>query len=124
VRLTYNFWRRGGYGNLIQHEEDYRWPILRKMMHPVVFQLFNLTFIAFYQNLLLWLLVYPAYVVMMSRDHRVHLLDAGLAALFLFFLVIETVADGQHYDFHTAKVQQSVTLRPIFNYILLVRHIY
>jgi steroid 5-alpha reductase family enzyme len=49
VRLTYNFWRKGGYGNLITHEEDYRWPILRKKMHPVLFLIFNLTFIATYQ---------------------------------------------------------------------------
>jgi hypothetical protein len=37
------------YGNLIHHEEDYRWPILRAKMHPLVFQIFNLTFIACYQ---------------------------------------------------------------------------
>lgn len=37
------------YGNLIHHEEDYRWPILRKMMHPVLFLLFNFSFIAWYQ---------------------------------------------------------------------------
>jgi steroid 5-alpha reductase family enzyme len=49
MRLTYNFWRKGGYGNLITHEEDYRWPILREQMHPATFFFFNLTFIATYQ---------------------------------------------------------------------------
>ena len=43
VRLTYNFARRGGYGNFIQHEEDYRWPILRDMMNLPTWLVFNLT---------------------------------------------------------------------------------
>jgi steroid 5-alpha reductase family enzyme len=67
VRLTYNFWRRGGYGNFFVHEEDYRWPILRKQMHPVTFFFFNATFIATYQNVLLFLLAFPAYLVMLSE---------------------------------------------------------
>ena len=49
VRLTFNFWRKGGYGNFFTHEEDYRWPILRKKMHPLLFLVFNFTFIATYQ---------------------------------------------------------------------------
>jgi steroid 5-alpha reductase family enzyme len=49
VRLTFNFWRKGGYGNLIHHEEDYRWPIIRSKMHPLVFIIFNFAFIACYQ---------------------------------------------------------------------------
>jgi steroid 5-alpha reductase family enzyme len=63
LRLTYNFYRRNGYGNLISHEEDYRWPILRKKMNVFTFLIFNLTFIATYQNLLLWLITLPVYVV-------------------------------------------------------------
>lgn len=51
ARLTYNFWRKGGYGNLITHEEDYRWPVIREKLHPAVFFFFNLTFIATYQVL-------------------------------------------------------------------------
>ena len=49
------------YGNLITHEEDYRWPILRKKMHPILFLIFNLTFIATYQNVLLFLIAAPVY---------------------------------------------------------------
>lgn len=51
------------YGNFFQHEEDYRWPIIRGKMHPVVFLLFNLSFIASYQNILLWWIAMPAYEV-------------------------------------------------------------
>ena len=95
IRLTYNFWRRGGYGNLIHHEEDYRWPILRKMMSPPVWFMFNFTFIATYQNILLWLLTLPAYVVMQSKLHHIHLVDIILAFLFLLLLFMETIADQQ-----------------------------
>ena len=47
ARLTYNFARKGGYR---AGSEDYRWPILRARLHPALFALFNLTFIASYQN--------------------------------------------------------------------------
>lgn len=41
------------YGTFFHHEEDYRWPILRTKMHPVLFWLvFNFSFIASYQVLL------------------------------------------------------------------------
>lgn len=46
TRLTYNFYRKGGYA---WEGEDYRWPILRAAMHPALFQLFNLTFISLAQ---------------------------------------------------------------------------
>ena len=105
VRLTYNFARRGGYGNFFQHEEDYRWPILRKMMNLPVWLLFNLTFIAGYQNVLLWLIALPVYVVSESPSSwtDLGLLDAVLAHFTFFLIVMETVADQQHYDFQEFK---------------------
>src|SRR4051812_40466632 len=45
TRLTYNFARKGGYS---LSAEDYRWPVLRKKLTPVQFELLNVTFIAFY----------------------------------------------------------------------------
>jgi steroid 5-alpha reductase family enzyme len=64
ARLTFNFWRKGGYGNFFVHEEDYRWPILRRSMHPIVFWIvFNFSFIATYQNVLLFLIASPAFEI-------------------------------------------------------------
>jgi steroid 5-alpha reductase family enzyme len=64
IRLTFNFWRKGGYGNFFVHEEDYRWPILRKQMHPFIFWIvFNFSFIAAYQNVLLFLIAAPAFEI-------------------------------------------------------------
>jgi len=71
VRLTWNFNRRGGYTwPLWGGEEDYRWPALRQgiipgfttLDKPIPWLIFNLTFISFYQNLLLWLTATPALV--------------------------------------------------------------
>src|SRR5579862_6202245 len=53
ARLTYNFARKGGYR---KGGEDYRWPVMRARLGPVGFQVFNATFIAPYQNVLLLLL--------------------------------------------------------------------
>ncbi|RYY84473.1 hypothetical protein EON63_09190 [archaeon] len=40
------------YGTFFHHEEDYRWPIIRAKMHPIIFWLvFNFSFIASYQVL-------------------------------------------------------------------------
>lgn len=102
VRLTFNFWRKGGYGNLIHHEEDYRWPILRKMMHPIIFLLFNFSFIAWYQNILLFLIAAPAYEVM-KGDRNLSQVDWILVGLFSVLLLIESVADEQHFQFQTLK---------------------
>jgi steroid 5-alpha reductase family enzyme len=112
IRLTFNFWRKGGYGNLITHEEDYRWPILRKQMSPLVFLLFNLTFIASYQNILLFLIVLPLQGILENESQRtLTSQDFLLAAAFLLFLAIETIADEQHFVFQTKKHALSAEAR-------------
>ncbi|MEZ4319918.1 MAG: DUF1295 domain-containing protein [Myxococcota bacterium] len=99
ARLTFNFWRRGGYA---KGGEDYRWAILKEKLGPVGFQVFNATFISPYQNLLVWLIVAPMHTM---SEHPTPLgpLDAGLAVLFIGLLAGELVSDQQQYDFQTAK---------------------
>jgi steroid 5-alpha reductase family enzyme len=108
IRLTYNFWRRGGYGTFFVHEEDYRWPIIRSKMNPFIFLIFNLTFIATYQNVLLWLIASPAYIVAQSNPTVIHFPDLLLAFIFISLLIFETVADQQQYNFQQYK--HSLTL--------------
>eukprot|EP01039_Chlorochromonas_danica_P007706 gene7706-8513_t len=103
VRLTYNFWIKGGYGNLIQHEEDYRWPILRKMMHPLLFLLFHLTFISIYQNVLLFWIVCPVYEIMVDGSRGLDWRDLWLSLIYLVLWTVEGVADYQHWTFQTTK---------------------
>src|SRR5690349_13791907 len=58
VRLTYNFGRRGGYSwKFWEGEQDYRWDVLKQkpeFKSPVTWFLFDLFFISFYQNGLIW----------------------------------------------------------------------
>ncbi|KAL4431096.1 hypothetical protein ABPG75_006352 [Micractinium tetrahymenae] len=100
VRLTYNFARKGGYR---WHDEDYRWPWLRARVHWLPFLVFNLTFIAVIQHLLLLALCAPAYLAWQNVSRPVGPLDAAAAALVAFFLLFEATADEQQWAFQTAK---------------------
>jgi steroid 5-alpha reductase family enzyme len=100
ARLTYNFARKGGYR---PGSEDYRWPVLRKRLGPVPFQIFNATFIASYQNFLLFLIALPAWAAFERREVPFGALDAVATAGFLLFLAGETIADQQQWRFHVEK---------------------
>jgi steroid 5-alpha reductase family enzyme len=100
ARLTYNFARKGGYR---PGSEDYRWPVLRERMGPVLFQVFNVTFVASYQNLILLLLALPAWAALERKGASLGPLDGAAAAGFLLFLAGETVADEQQWRFQTDK---------------------
>ncbi|WP_133542380.1 DUF1295 domain-containing protein [Microbacterium sp. BK668] len=109
VRLTFNFARKGGYTGM----EDYRWAILRARMKSWQFQLFNLFFIVLYQNALLVLITLPAYVAWQAPSSFTGG-DAAFSALFVAFLIGETVADQQQWDFHRAKRAAGGHLEPGF----------
>ena len=99
ARLTFNFARKGGYR---PGGEDYRWEVLREQMKPWQFQIFNLLFIVVFQNVLLYLIVWPLAAlapVGTGLDWR----DLLLALLFLGLLTMETVADQQQWNFHQWK---------------------
>ena len=99
IRLTFNFARKGGYA---PGGEDYRWEVLRGRMSRGAFEAFNLFFIVIYQNVLLLLITLPAWT---AFEHRTPLgpLDVACAVLFLLFLIGETVADQQQWNFHQWK---------------------
>lgn len=99
ARLTFNFARKGGYK---KGGEDYRWVVLRQKLGPVGFQLFNATFIAPYQNALIFMLVAPANNVALSET-PLGLADYALALGFLLLLAGETIADQQQWDFYKAR---------------------
>jgi steroid 5-alpha reductase family enzyme len=99
ARLTFNFARKGGYA---RGGEDYRWVVLRERMKPWQFQVFNVMFIALYQNVLLLLIALPAYTALTNRSPY-GAPDAVLTVVFLAFLVGETVADQQQWNFQAWK---------------------
>jgi steroid 5-alpha reductase family enzyme len=99
VRLTFNFARKGGYTGV----EDYRWQVLRDSMTKWQFQLFNIFFIVVYQNFILVLIALPALTAYEHQGNRLTGLDIALASLFLLFLLGETIADQQQWNFHKGK---------------------
>lgn len=107
IRLSYNFSRRGGYSwKFWTGEEDYRWSELRKMplfQRKGAFSLFNLLFISYYQMSLILLFTLPTAVAWQGADTPLHGGDLVAALLMLGFIVMETVADNQHYAFQTEK---------------------
>jgi steroid 5-alpha reductase family enzyme len=107
IRLTFNFWRKGGYA---PGGEDYRWAVLRARMTPWQFQLFSLFFIVLYQNAILLLISLPAETAL---DHRrpFGVVDGVFSGLFLALLIGETVADQQQWDFHQRKCAELAASR-------------
>jgi steroid 5-alpha reductase family enzyme len=107
IRLTYNFSRRGGYSiRFWEGEEDYRWAVLRaKPEFDAKWRwvVFNFIFISFYQMGLILLMTIPAVRSMGGRP--LTLVDWILAILLLGFIVIETVADQQQWNYHRQKRQ-------------------
>jgi steroid 5-alpha reductase family enzyme len=98
ARLTFNFARRGGYA---PGGEDYRWAILRARLPGWRFAVFNVVFIAAYQNALLLAIALPVWT-MAERSRPLGTADAVAAVVFLALLAMETVADQQRWDFHRA----------------------
>ena len=109
ARLTFNFARKGGYSGV----EDYRWPILRARMSPALYQVFNLLFIVLFQNALLVLITLPSQIAWENRGAPLTGWDVLLAALFLLFLVGETVADQQQWRFHGRKRAEAAAGRAV-----------
>ncbi|MBW6502545.1 MAG: DUF1295 domain-containing protein [Bacteroidales bacterium] len=107
LRLSYNFYRKGGY-NLIpwKGEEDYRWKIMRG--HPLLigrlrFGLFNFLFISFYQHLLILLFSSAFLLAAGGNSGSLSITDFIAACFMLFFIILETVADNQQIRFQKAK---------------------
>lgn len=107
IRLTWNFARRDGYGNLIFHEEDYRWNYVRKLIPRPLHTLFNLTFISFYQNFLLWTVILPVFVVY-SGPKNISISDVLITWVSLSCIFLEYFADQQQWDFQNWKYSMSV----------------
>lgn len=108
ARLTYNFSRRGAYRlKFWTGEEDYRWEVLRQnplfKNKPLNWKLFNFFFISMYQNMLLWLLCLPAVFAYSEKKLPLSGRDIFIALLFFIFIIIETIADQQQWNFQQQK---------------------
>jgi steroid 5-alpha reductase family enzyme len=117
VRLTFNFWRRGGFSwPPWRGIEDYRWEHVRQMpgfRNPHAWRLFNFGFISAYQLFLLLLITVPSVVAAQSTHRPLNALDAVAAVLFVTLLTIETVADQQQFEFQTEKHRRRAAGEPL-----------
>jgi steroid 5-alpha reductase family enzyme len=107
LRLSYNFYRKGGY-NIIpwKGEEDYRWKVLRDnpaLKGRLRFGLFNLFFISFYQNMLILLFSTPLLLAAINQGSQMNIIDLIAAILMLLFIVMESLADNQLFRFQSEK---------------------
>ncbi|KAH8664968.1 hypothetical protein BGZ60DRAFT_470690 [Tricladium varicosporioides] len=107
LRLTFNYWRKGGYSI---GSEDYRWEILRKYISPPLFFIFNVTFISLAQSVLLFLITTPTYVMVLAA--RVGGIAAEMSTADLVFsrvlmglVLLEFFADNQQWSYQQAKKQ-------------------
>jgi steroid 5-alpha reductase family enzyme len=110
IRLTYNFSRRGAYSwKFWGGEEDYRWEIVREI--PVLkgrlrWMLFNLLFISLYQNALLLMITLPMLVALQAKNRPLNFRDVLCAFLVIGFVIIETIADQQQWNFQKEKYKR------------------
>ncbi len=107
ARLTYNFWRNGGYSwKIWEGYEDYRWEIIRKRKpfnNKIFFAFFNFFFISVYQNILILLFSLPVLVALGEGAKPLGIFDFLLFFLGLGLIVFEGIADNQIFYFRKAK---------------------
>ena len=107
IRLTFNFARKGAYKlKFWEGVEDYRWAVVRSgdpfNNNRLAWGAFDLGFISIYQNALVLMTTFPALVAMRSSA-PFGWVDCIAAALMLFFIIWETIADEQQWAFQTKK---------------------
>ena len=110
LRLTYNFSRKGGYSIYFwKGEEDYRWKEVRKSItlfkSNFNWSLFNLLFICFYQMGLIFLFTLPILAAWQGNS-ELNNFDYLIATFMLLFILTETIADQQQYNFQTKKYKK------------------
>ncbi|CAI7584495.1 unnamed protein product [Penicillium pancosmium] len=113
ARLTFNYWRKGGYQI---GSEDYRWQIVRSKVNNVfLFTIFNFSFIAVAQSILLLLITCPTYVFVVVANSQgtetFGLPDLAFSRAAFFFIIIEYFADHQQWNFQTAKQEYQKNAR-------------
>ncbi|KAL9592602.1 MAG: hypothetical protein Q9179_006553 [Wetmoreana sp. 5 TL-2023] len=101
ARLTYNYWRKGGYQI---GSEDYRWEILRKYINPPLFFIFNIFFISLAQSVLLFSVTMPTYILLLAAPiAQTQMTDALFTQVLLGCVFLAFVADQQQWTFQTTK---------------------
>jgi steroid 5-alpha reductase family enzyme len=111
-RLTWNFWRKGGYSG----GEDDRWVEVQSWMTPAQFEVFNLIFVCGAQMMVLLGICTPGAAVLAAgrdgQEHPLNAIDLAAACAFSAHLMWETIADNQMFDFQTQKYARQNAGKP------------
>ncbi len=106
ARLTYNFARKGAYSiKFWSGEEDYRWKYLRgkkPFNNRIVWLIFDLFFISFYQNFLVLLTCLPMLAIM-DEVLVINGFDIIIFILMIAAIFYEFMADETQNKFQTKK---------------------
>ncbi|OAF57919.1 hypothetical protein VC83_05268 [Pseudogymnoascus destructans] len=113
VRLTHNYWRRGGYSI---GSEDYRWMIIKKKVNSwstAIWPVFNIIFIAGMQLGLLLLISTPAYIQLLvsNMEMPISKVDTLFPRALVGLVLIEALADHQQWSFQSAKAKYRATAK-------------
>jgi len=105
-RLTYNFYRKGGYSIYFwRGEEDYRWKeVIKKtpfLNNPYIWSCFNLLFICLYQMGLILLFTLP--IITITNSSTIGFWDIVLALIILTLIILQSISDNQQFYFQKAK---------------------
>ena len=111
IRLTYNFARKSGYSIYFwRGEEDYRWKILKERVPifniKIVWSIFNLLFICLYQMGLIFLFSLPVLAAWQGDNSALNIYDLIIAILMLSFIITESIADKQQFEFQSNKYKK------------------
>jgi steroid 5-alpha reductase family enzyme len=104
LRLTYNFYRRGGYQ---RGGEDYRWEHVREWpvwRYRALWHLFSFSFISVFQQWLLWAITLPA--LASQPNTPLTPFDKAIMLGMLLFVALEATADQQQWNFQNEKRDQ------------------
>jgi steroid 5-alpha reductase family enzyme len=114
-RLTYNYWRRGGYQ---VGSEDYRWEVVKDYAGPTLMFLFNVVFISFAQSFLLFIVTTPTYIVLLlgrlsavSSFPAFTTVDGIMFGTMVILIGLTAIADQQQWNFHNAKAAYRKTAK-------------
>ncbi|CAJ1401540.1 unnamed protein product, partial [Effrenium voratum] len=111
VRLTYNFYIKGGFSG----GEDYRWAVVRRWYPGWQWEVFNLVFICCFQQVAVMAFTVPAVAALQSTA-PLQVADLLSAALFVALFIGETVADKQMFEFQTEKYRRKAAGEPLKEY--------
>lgn len=108
IRLTHNFWRKGGYR---WGDEDYRWTVVKsKFPNKFAFFIFNVTFVSTWQSVVLFLFTAPSYILLLSSapgasgsQPTLQTADIAFTIALLVLVLLQGIADQQQWNYQQAK---------------------